>query len=176
VVNGWSDWVRAAQVIARGLQAVGVNASVRLLDRGAWFQRMQEGDFDLAIGWTIEGATPYEFYRWLMHPDTVKPAGKPSVGNWHRYGSEAARPVFEELERTIDEARERVLEGQLQTLFVEEVPAIPLFPNPSWGEFNSRRFEGFPDADNPWAALSPNKQPDCLLVLAALKPRKGAAP
>ncbi len=176
VVNGWSDWVRAAQVISRGLKKVGVDAPVRLLDEGTWFQRLQGGDFDLAVGWSYEGVAPYEFYRWLMSPQTVLPVGTPSPGNWHRYASAAAAPLFEELERTTDVARERELEVKLQELFVEEAPAIPLFPNPSWGEFSTRRFEGFPSEANPWAALSPNKMPDALLVLTELKPRVEVKP
>jgi peptide/nickel transport system substrate-binding protein len=173
VVNGWSDWVRAAQVVARGLEAVGVRARVRLLDQGAWFEQLQKGEFELAIAWSVEGATPYEFYRWLMRPEDAQPTGVAAPGNWHRWSSEAARPVFAELERTRDAARARELSARLQRIFVEEAPAIPLFPNPSWGEFNTRRFEGFPDASDPWAALSPNKVPDCLLVLTALRPRTG---
>ncbi len=174
VVNGWSDWVRAAQVIARGLKKVGVNAQVRLLDQGTWFQRMQSGDFELAVGWSIEGVTPYEFYRWQMSPSTVVPVGQTAVGNWHRYASEAARPIFAELERTTDPARERELTTKLQQIFVDEAPAIPLFPNPSWGEFNDARFTGFPDEANAWAELSPNKTPDSLLVLTAIRPRQEA--
>lgn len=174
VVNGWSDWVRAAQVISRGLKKVGVDAPVRLFDEGTWFQRLQRGDFDLAVGWSIEGVAPYEFYRWLMSPETVLPLEQPAAGNWHRYGSAAAAPVFAELERTTDAARERELSASLQEIFVAEAPAIPLFPNPSWGEFNTRRFEGFPDAKDPWAALSPNKMPDALLVLTAIRPRAEA--
>jgi peptide/nickel transport system substrate-binding protein len=176
VVNGWSDWVRAAQVIARGLKKLGITASVHLLDQGTWFQQLQRGDFDLAVGWSIEGAAPYEFYRWLMSADTVLPMGAAAPGNWHRYASTAAAPVFTELERTTDPAREKELEAQLQHLFVAEAPAIPLFPNPAWGEFNTTRFTGFPDAEHPWAALSPNKLPDVLLVLTALEPVKEPAP
>ena len=90
--------------------------------------------------------------------------------------SAAAAPIFEELERTTDVARERELEVKLQELFVEEAPAIPLFPNPSWGEFSTRRFEGFPSEANPWAALSPNKMPDALLVLTEIRPRVEVKP
>jgi peptide/nickel transport system substrate-binding protein len=42
-VAGWSDWVRASQVIARGLAEIGVEATVRTYDFSAWFQRVQEG-------------------------------------------------------------------------------------------------------------------------------------
>lgn len=170
VVNGWSDWVRAAQVIARGFRPLGIEVKVRLYDQGAWFLRLQEGDFELAIAWSTEGASPWEFYRWLMHPDTVKAKGVAAAGNWHRYGSEAARPVFEALEKTTDEAEAKALTHQLERRFVEEWPAIPLFPNPAWGEFNTTRFEGFPDAEHPYAVLSPIRTPDCLLVLTRLRP------
>ena len=176
VVSGWSDWVRAAQVIARGLASVGVAARVRLLDQGAWFQRLQEGAFDLAVAWSVEGGSPYDFYRWLMDPATVQPVGAAAAGNWHRHGSAAARPLFDALERTTDEAAERALVGQLQAVFVDELPAVPLFPNPSWGEFNSQRFDGFPSERDPWAVLSPHRSPDCLLVLTALRPAAEAMP
>ncbi|NNE43199.1 MAG: ABC transporter substrate-binding protein, partial [Gemmatimonadetes bacterium] len=35
VVAGWSDWVRACQVIARGLRDIGIDASVKTYDFGA---------------------------------------------------------------------------------------------------------------------------------------------
>ncbi|HEX4383446.1 MAG TPA: ABC transporter substrate-binding protein, partial [Myxococcales bacterium] len=78
-VSGWSDWVRAAQVIARGLREVGVVATVRTYDFAAWFQRVQEGDFNLSIGWSMEGPTPYTFYRWQMSNATKKPLGTPTT-------------------------------------------------------------------------------------------------
>ena len=49
----------------------GIRAAVRTYDFSAWFQRLQEGDFDLSLGWSFEGPTPYLFYRWLMSSATV---------------------------------------------------------------------------------------------------------
>ena len=66
VVSGWSDWVRAAQVIARQLREAGLDVRVRVLEFTPWMQAMQTGDFDLGIGWSLVGATPYRFYRGLM--------------------------------------------------------------------------------------------------------------
>ena len=50
-------------------------------------------------------------------------------------------------------------------------PAIPLFANPLWGAFNTKRITGFPTAEHPFAKLSPFSDPEDLLVLTALKPR-----
>jgi peptide/nickel transport system substrate-binding protein len=170
-VAGYSDWVRAAQVIARGLKSVGIDASVKNSDFSAWFQQLQEGRFDLSLGWSVDGPTPYTFYRWLMSSSTVKPVGVPSMGNWHRYGSEKADELIAAFEREPDPAKQRRLSDELQRTFVAEAPAIPLYPQPSWGEFNTRRFVGFASAEDPYGALSPNKFPECLLVLTSVRPR-----
>ncbi len=172
-VSGWSDWVRASQIIARNLRAIGVDASVRTYDFAAWFQKVQEGDFDLSMGWSIEGPLPWHLYRWLMSSATIKPLGSPSPGNWHRYSSPAADRALAAFESATDPAEQRRLGAELQRLFVAEAPAIPLFPNPSWAEFNTRRIVGFPTAANPYADPSPNKMErgEILLILTALRPR-----
>jgi peptide/nickel transport system substrate-binding protein len=172
-VSGWSDWVRASQVIARGLGALGIDASVRTYDFSAWFQRVQEGNFDLSLGWSFEGPTPYPFYRWLMSSATVDPIGDASMGNWHRYGSAAADSVLAAFERATDPTRQRELAREMQRIFVAEAPAIPLYPNPSWAEYNTTRFTGFPSEADPYADPSPNKfdRGECLLVLTTLEPR-----
>lgn len=172
-VSGWSDWVRASQIIARNLRAAGVEATVKTYDFGAWFQKVQEGDFDLSIGWSIEGPAPYHLYRWLMSSATIKPLGQPSAGNWHRYSSPAADRALEAFEAAADPAEQRRLSSRLQRLFAAEAPAIPLYPNPSWAEFNTARIEGFPTAANPYCDPSPNKMErgEILLVLTSLRPR-----
>ncbi len=176
-VSGWSDWVRGAQVIARGLRDVGIDATVHTYDFSAWFQRVQEGDFDLTLGWSFEGPTPYTFYQWLMSSTTVKPLGVSSMGNWHRYGSEAATRALTAFETEADPRAQLQLAARMQRVFVAEAPAIPLYPNPSWAEYNTGRFAGFPARDNPYADASPNKfdRGECLLVLTTLAPR-GSTP
>jgi peptide/nickel transport system substrate-binding protein len=175
-VAGWSDWVRAVQVIANGLADVGIRASVKTPDFGAWFQRIQIGEFDLSIGWSEEGPTPYTFYRWLMSSATVKPIGESTIGNWHRYASPAADAILRAFELEPDRERQRELCDDLQRTFVAEAPAIPLYPNPSWAEFNTKRFVGFPSPENPYANPSPNKFPrgETLLVLTTVAPREDA--
>jgi len=171
-VSGWSDWVRASQVIARGYASLGIDASVRTYDFGAWFQRVQEGNFDLTIGWSFEGPTPYIFYRTLMSSATVKPIGTTSGANWQRYASAAADRALAAFEREADPEKQRALVDDMQRIFSEEAPAIPLYPNPSWAEYNTSRFAGFPSKENPYADPSPNKfdRGECLLILTELRP------
>jgi peptide/nickel transport system substrate-binding protein len=111
-----------------------------------------------------------------MSSATVKPVGEASMGNWHRYGSPAADRALAAFEREPDPARQHALADTLQRIFVAEAPAIPLYPNPSWAEYNTARFTGFPSREDPYADPSPNKfdRGECLLVLLALTPKPGA--
>lgn len=170
VVAGWSDWVRAAQLIARGLQEVGVEAKVRPSEFSAWFSSLQRGEFDLAVSWSTDGPTPYAFYRWLMAPATVLPVGEVSPGNWHRFGDDEAGRLLEQFEQTADEAKQRSIVEGLQHRFAATLPAIPLFPGPQWAAFTTRRFTGFPTKENPYASPSPNAGGASLLVLTELQP------
>lgn len=171
VVAGWSDWIRAAQLVARDLGEVGVSVRVRPVDFSGWLDRVQRGDFALTIGWSTQGATPYSGYRDLMGSGSAHPIGEASGGNWHRYTSPTADRLLAEVEATSDPEALAPLFDQLQATFAAELPAIPLFPGPSWGVANTRLFDGFPTPEDPWVTLSPNRPPETLLVLTALEPR-----
>jgi peptide/nickel transport system substrate-binding protein len=171
VPAGYSDWVAAAPMIARGLRRIGIEAEVRINDFNAWFDRLQTGEFSLSLGWSGVTSTPYGVFRGLMSTATVRPTGEPAAENWHRFGLPAADAVLAALEATVDRGEENRLVAELQRLFAAHAPAIPLFPGPAWGECNERRFVGFPSADDPYAPLSPNLDPQSLLVITRIRPR-----
>jgi peptide/nickel transport system substrate-binding protein len=163
VPSGWSDWLRAAQVAARNLRAVGVDAQLRAYDFNAWYEKVQQGEFAMTLGWTELGPSPYGLYRSLMSTKTRLPIGQTAAENWHRFSIEEADGLLSKLENTTDPAVEYGL--------VAHAPAIPLFPGPMWGEYSDARFTGFPSAENPYATLSPHQAPQTFLVLTQLVPR-----
>ncbi|HVK69075.1 MAG TPA: ABC transporter substrate-binding protein [Polyangium sp.] len=171
VVTGWSDWIRAAQIIAQGLRTLGVTSAARAYDFSAFFEKLQKGAFDLSLGWSSDEPTPYHFYRDLMGTATLRPLGEPAARNWHRFGSEEADALLAAFEGAADEREEMRLSHALERLFATRAPVIPLFPNPSWAAFNTRHFEGFPSVQDPYAKPSPYSAPECLLVLTRVTPR-----
>jgi peptide/nickel transport system substrate-binding protein len=177
VVSGWSDWVRAAQVIARDLAQIGVRVELRAYDWSAWFQRLQTGDYDLAIAcpslaFSFDAPTPYYAYRWIFAPGAIQPPGELAATNWNRFADPQADALLSAFERTDDPAQQHALMTQVQARMAATAPAIPLFASPLWGAYSSRRFTGFPSAQHPYAPLSPHSQPQDLLVLTALAPRR----
>jgi peptide/nickel transport system substrate-binding protein len=172
VVKGWSDWVTAVEVISRGLRDVGIEAAAQSSEYAAWSDRVSTGSFDLSIGFARRGPTPYHFYRGQMSHETVRPLGEASYENWQRFSSPEADVVFRKFEATNDPDERKALNNRLQALFVDLVPSLPLFPGPSWGEYTSVRFKGFPDEQNAYARLAPfQDEPEPLLVLLELQPQ-----
>lgn len=62
------------------------------------------------------------------------------------------------------------LSAQLEKIYVEEAPSVPLFASPLWGVFNTSRFVGFPGRARAYAGASPG-QADALPALVEIAPR-----
>jgi peptide/nickel transport system substrate-binding protein len=65
--------------------------------------------------------------------------------------------------------------NQLQMIFVNDAPAIPLFPGPDWYEYVTTRFTGWPTQENPYAPGppygTPSFAPSPLLVVTSIQPK-----
>ena len=168
VVNGWTDWNQSCQIMAENLAEVGIKATVSPLEQTVWQARVQEGDFTLSIGWSSSGATPFNFYRGIMSDQTKNPVGTSSAENWHRYSSDTANDLLKQFAATNEDSELKQLASELQRVYMEEAPAIPLFPGPQWYEYNSTRFEGWPTEENPYAVPSTYAD-ERLLVLTSIK-------
>jgi len=158
-------------VISRNLQDCGIDAKLRTYDFSAWFEKLTRGDYDLSLGWTEEGDTPHGIYRGLMSARHRVPRGESASRNWERYDGAEADALLSRMEASVKREEQRALGVDLQQIFLRDLPAIPLFPSPSWGEYNSKRFVGWPNAENPYVRLSPNHPPETLLVMTQLEPR-----
>lgn len=170
VVTGWSDWVSVCQIMAQNLEEIGFDVTVKSYDLSAWQEKVQKGDFQLSIGWSTQGATPFNFYRGVMSKETFHPVGQVSTENWQRFSSDEAMALLAKFALTSKADEQKAIAAQLQKIYSDNAPGIPLYPGPQWGEFDTKRFTGFPNADNPYALLSTYAYPDRLLVFTTLKP------
>jgi peptide/nickel transport system substrate-binding protein len=174
-INGWTDWISACQIIAQNLKDIGVSVDLQTPEQNTWQEDVGKGKFQMAIGWSSGGATPYNFYRGQMSKLTVKPVGTDAGENWSRIAIDAADQALDEFARTADAARQKELMNKLQEIFVENAPALPLFPGPDWYEYSTARFTGFPTKEKPYAPgpmySAPSISLNALLVYTSLQPK-----
>jgi peptide/nickel transport system substrate-binding protein len=164
-----SDWLSAANIIDQNLDDVGIDATVNAPDWSAVVAGYEDGSFDTGIVWSNMEATPYQFFRGVMSTETVKPVGEQATQNYHRFGLPEADTLLAQFAASTDEETQHQAIDQLQVLFDENAPVVPLFPGPRWGAYNTTRFTGFPTEDDPYATLS-TRSPTTVLVLTTLEP------
>jgi peptide/nickel transport system substrate-binding protein len=167
VVSGWTDWVQGADIIAQNLADIGFKVTVQPFEVATWQTNVQNGDFTMSYGWSSQGATPLNFYRGVMSTNTWREIGTSAGENWHRFKLEEADQLLEDFAATSDVEEQTAIAVELQKLYAEHAPAVPLFPGPMWGEYNTTRFEGFPNEDDPYALL-PVWSAERLLVMTTV--------
>ena len=170
VVNGWTDWVQSCDIMSDNLSKIGIKAKTTPLDQTVWQeQRVGMGDFTMSIGWSTHGITPFNFYRGVMSSQTKVAIGTQAAENWHRFASPEADALLDQFSASNDPAELKSIADQLQKLYADLAPAIPLFPGPQWFEATTTRFEHWPSADKPYAIPSTYAN-ERLLVFTTIGP------
>lgn len=164
-----SDWLSVANIIAQNLGELGVAATVDSPDWAAVVAGYESGEFETGIVWSAGAPTPYHYYRNTMSTETVKPVGEQTFDNYHRFGLEEADALLAEFAATADEDEQHRIVDELQALYAEQAPVVPLFPGPEWGAYTTERFVGWPTEDDPYATLA-TRAPTTVLVLTSLEP------
>lgn len=164
-----TDWTANSQIIAQNLKEIGMGVTVNAQDWGLVIEREQKGDFDMGHSWSSNGATPYFYYRSVFDCDYTKPVGEVTNENYHRGCNKEATDLLKQFAGTFELEKQKEIIQQVENLYYQDAPAIPLFTSPEWGEYNTTRFTGFPTADNPYATLA-GRAATAVIVYTTIKP------
>jgi peptide/nickel transport system substrate-binding protein len=164
IVNGWTDVVTAAQIISQGFQDIGLNAKVVTPDYGEWLNNLQFGTFETSLAWSQWDRTPWDFYRNIMDSTLLLENGQATGQYMPRWFSEEADKLIADFTLTADPDEQKTIIGDLQLMFVENVLMSPLAPWPSWYEYRTEFFTGWPTAEDYYAQGSPWQQESRLIV------------
>ncbi len=170
VVTGWTDWVTQAQIIASNLQAIGINATANPVSFNSYFSALQMGTFDTAISWTNPGPTPFYLYNSLLNSVDSAPIGQQASSNFERWRDPNTDKLLAQYATTTDSSLQQQALNGLQQIMVQQLPSIPLVFGPTWNEYSTRNFTGWPDANNAYASPGPFDFPDAEVVILNLKP------
>lgn len=172
-VGAFADWTSATQIMVQNLKAIGLDVTLQPYDFPGYLDHLQKGDFDMAMGFSAVGATPFNFYRGVMSQSTSAPIGQTASQNYSRYVSTKGEDLLTQFAASVDLAQQKQIATQLQQTFADEAPALPLWPQPAWYEYNNIHFTGFPTKDNLYAqgSFAGQGSPEQLIVYTMLRPR-----
>jgi len=170
VPSGWTDWYNSVLTIVENFRAVGVDAKVEAMDENKWFARIPTGEFDAYMMWTSPGITPWKVYNDMFSPNNMV-KGRVLDQALHQFRSDDIVNWLSEFALTDKVDRQHELMTNIQKTVAENMPVIPLFANPIWYEYSTRKFTGWVTEDNPFVRPQVhNGIPERLMHLLNLRP------
>ena len=172
VVNGWTDWDAACTIMAQNLQDIGIDAGSHQVSFGTYTSLLNSGTFDAALSWVDKGSTPYTMFYDMLSSADYTPLNTPVVygRNLERYKNPAVDALFTQFSTTTDAATQQTAMNKIEKMYLDAMPAVPLWYANIWGEFSTAHYTGFPTLTNFYASSQTADKPDRLLVLTRVKP------
>mgnify|MGYP000920357512 CR=1 FL=1 len=176
MVNGFSDWLAIAPIVKKNLESLGFQITINNYDPGVTFGKWFVGDFDLSLYFGVDADTPYTYYRNLMSSETFKP-----VGEQTGFGENIWRVVIPEADEALkkfastgDAAVQKEAALELQQIFADNAPVLPLWHAPTFYCYNDARVTGWASEANPFVRAMPiadNATGEQLLQMIAWEPK-----
>ncbi len=151
VISGWSDWVASNQIITKNLQGIGIDSNVKLEpDWNSWYPNAFATKSPTLLWQTGSQASPYGYFNANLSQNSLIPSGADasSTGNWsHTYNAEATG-LLNQWKVTLDPAKQQAIATKLETIFLANMPIVPLFVGPRWSTYSTKYFHCFASPKN----------------------------
>jgi peptide/nickel transport system substrate-binding protein len=151
VISGWSDWVASLQIITTNLQAVGIDATVKLEpDWNSWYPNASSTKTPTLLWQGASQGSPYGYFYANMHQNAYIPSGQDGTptGNWEHYQNPTATSILDKWKVTLDPKKQQAFATQLESLWLKQMPIVPLFIGPRWSTYSTKYFHCFTSPKN----------------------------
>jgi peptide/nickel transport system substrate-binding protein len=142
--NGWSDWMTAIQIIANSAKSVGIEVTPAYPEYATLVDDRGHARYDLLLGNDRQYSnTPWTYYQYIYQLPVLE---NQTTTNYERYVNQKAWNMTKALDK-IPSSNTRAYRTQmsrLQRVFLQDLPAIPLWYNGMWAMFGTRYWSNWP--------------------------------
>jgi peptide/nickel transport system substrate-binding protein len=151
VIAGWSDWVASNQIITRNFRDIGIDSNVVLEpDWGAWQPGAYATQFPTLLWQAASQGSPYGYFYSNLSQNAHVPSGESgeTTGNWSHFSDAKATTLLNKWKTTLNVKKQRQYSTQLQNVFLDHLPIVPIFIGPRWSTYSTRYFHCFGNKKN----------------------------
>jgi peptide/nickel transport system substrate-binding protein len=173
VISGWSDWVASNQIITKNLRDIGIDSQVKLeASWGDWFPNAFSTKNPTLLWQVASRGSPYGYFYANLHPNAFIPSGQDGTptGNWEHFASPKALPLLNQWKATLVTAKQKQLATQLQKLWLQTLPVVPVMIGARWSTYSTKYFHCFPTQKNFYADPIFTTNPDNILLFTTICP------
>ncbi|MES1247852.1 MAG: ABC transporter substrate-binding protein [Actinomycetota bacterium] len=173
VISGWSDWVASNQIITKNLQAIGIDSNVALEpDWGSWQPNAMATKNPTLLWQGGSQGSPYGYFYANLSKNAFIPSGTDGTptGNWEHYYNDQATSLLNQWKTTLDPKKQQSLATQLEKIWLNDLPIVPLFIGPRWSTYSTKFFHCFDTPKNFWGDPIFTTFPDNILSFTQICP------
>jgi peptide/nickel transport system substrate-binding protein len=151
VISGWSDWVASLQIITKNLQAIGISSTTKLEpDWNSWYPNASSTKFPTLLWQVASQGSPYGYFFAMMDQNAYTAPGQDgtTTGNWIHYQNAAATALLNKWKVSLGSEAQHAIATQLEKLWLDQMPVVPLFIGPRWSTYSTRYFHCFTTPQN----------------------------
>jgi peptide/nickel transport system substrate-binding protein len=146
VISGWSDWVASDQIIAKNLQAIGIDSNEKLEpDWNSWYPNASATKFPTLLWQLAASGSPYGYFQANLSPAALTASGADSTatGNWAHYADPSSVSILNNWRTTLDPKQQQKDFVALANLFLKSQPIVPIYIGPRWSTYSTKYFHCF---------------------------------
>ena len=151
VISGWSDWVASNQIITKNLRDIGIDSKVALEpDWGAWYPNAASSKNPTLLWQVASQGSPYGFFYANLSKNAFIESGQDATatGNWEHFYDAKATALLDQWKVSLDVKKQMSIATQLEKIWLDQLPIIPLFIGPRWSTYSTKYFHNFTTAKN----------------------------
>ena len=179
VISGWSDWVASNQIITRNLRDIGIDSNVVLQpDWGSWWPNASSGKVPTLLWQGGSQGSPYGFFYANLSRNAYIPPGEDATatGNWQHFADDKATSLLNQWKVTLNPKKQQRIATQLQKVWLDKLPIVPVFIGPRWSTYSTRHFHCFCSKKNYYGDPIFTTFPDNILSFTRICPGGKAGP
>jgi peptide/nickel transport system substrate-binding protein len=155
----YTDIAARCQVLVSQLKDIGIKLNIATTSVNEINDITAKGDFDSTMGYPVNSSPrAFSYYNDTINPNLYYPIGKatPTYQNIERFQNAQAAALFNQYPNaTTDTERQHILD-QIEAIFAENLPWIPMFYWGSYGNWSTAKVTGFPTPQDPYFTPVPN--------------------
>jgi peptide/nickel transport system substrate-binding protein len=164
----YTDIASRVQVLVSELKNVGIKLDINTTSVNDINNLTATGNFQSTMGYPVNSAPrAFSYYNDTMNPNLYYPIGKatPTFQNIERFQNADAAKLFTEYPLATTDAQRQDILNQIEQIYVDNLPWIPMFYWGSYGNWSTAKVTGWPTQSDPYFSPVPNE-----VVALKLKP------
>jgi peptide/nickel transport system substrate-binding protein len=160
--SSFSDYAAGDALIAKSLQAAGIDATFVGQSVTAWSSDIASGNFQLTQHWSQTSVAPYQLYNdWLNSSLATNNA----AGDYERLKDPKVDAMLTKLAADSSAGSVKRDVAPIEQYVASNLPIIPTVYGVVFDEYNTGKFTGWPSQSNPYESGSPNAPTNEVVVL-----------